>query len=80
MLRVYVGIPDYVFPEEIVDIDDKASISRQINFVRQKRSRRIIWQIINKMGLMKLFSSNFILVCQKTLKNEYDKELGEHKN
>jgi len=65
VLKVYVGIPDYVFPEKIVDIEDKHEIKRQINTIRERKSRKIIWGIINKLGLMKIFSSNFIPICQK---------------
>lgn len=65
IMKVYIGIPDYVFPQDIVDLEDKYEISRKINSIRKRRSRRIIWQIISKIGLMRLFGSNFIVVCQK---------------
>jgi len=60
-----VGISDYVFPEEIADINNKDEIRRKINSVRQRKSRKIIWGIINEIGLMRFFSSNFIVACQK---------------
>ena len=65
IMAVYIGIPDYVFPEEIADINNKDEIRRKINSVRQRKSRRIVWGIINEIGLMKFFSSNFIVACQK---------------
>ena len=60
-----VGIPDYVFPGEIADMNNKDEIRRKINSVRQRKSRKIIWGIINEIGLMKFFSINFIVACQK---------------
>ena len=65
ILKIYIGIPDYVFPEEIVDIDDKKEIGIRIDRVRQRRSRKIVWGMINEIGLMKFFGSNFIVACQK---------------
>jgi len=64
-VKVYMGIPDYVFPEEIVGIDDKEEMRKKISSVRQRGSRRVVWGMLTKMGLMKLFGSNFIVLCQK---------------
>ncbi|MFB0522429.1 MAG: class I SAM-dependent methyltransferase [Candidatus Bathyarchaeia archaeon] len=64
-LKICLGIPDYVFAEEIVDIDDKDEINEKINSVRQSKSRKIAWRTINRLGLMKFLCSNFIVACQK---------------
>jgi len=64
-LEICLGIPDYVFAEEIVNIDNKDEINEKINSVRQSKSRKIAWRTINRLGLMKFLGSNFIVACQK---------------
>ena len=65
IMKMYIGIPDYIFPEEIAEINNKDEMRQKIDSIRQRKSRRIVWGVINKIGLMKFFSSNFIIVCQK---------------
>ena len=65
VVKVYTAIPGYVFPEEIVDIDDKDEIKEKVNSVRKRKSRKIVWGIISKIGLTNFFTSNFIVLCQK---------------
>ena len=64
-IAIHVGIPDYVFPEEIVDINDRDEIERKVNSIRQRKSRKILWRAINKIGLMRFLGSNFIAACEK---------------
>jgi ubiquinone/menaquinone biosynthesis C-methylase UbiE len=64
IIAIYYGIPDYVFPEEIADINNKKEVKKKVNSVRLRQSRKLVWGIINELGLIKLFGSNFIVVCQ----------------
>jgi len=64
-VKVHVGIPDYLFSEEIVEINNRDEMRRKIYSVRQRKSRKIVWETINKTRLMKFLCSNFIVVCQK---------------
>jgi ubiquinone/menaquinone biosynthesis C-methylase UbiE len=65
ILSVYMGIPSYTFPKELVDINDKVEIGKKLESVEQGTWNGTLWKIINNLGLMKLLGGNFFFLCSK---------------
>lgn len=65
-LDFFVGIKSYQFPFEIKHINDRKGLLDAFEKYMESKSYKIVAKIMVHLGLIKLLSHNFIVICSKT--------------
>jgi len=60
--KIFLGLPDYGVPQEIVDVNDKIEVDKKREFIKQGAWEKIIWKSIDKAGLTKFLCNNYIWI------------------